>query len=1030
MTPMPSKSPVRRAMRSAAALVATAALLSTTGLALGVAATSSGAAVPTYTWPVFHNSPALNGVSADPTITASNASNLGVDWMAPLGPSQGSPMIAYNTTLGLTLAYTGVAAGYLDAVNVANGQIVWSDYLGAAVISSPLVENGNVWIAPDSGGRFYKLNAATGAIECSAAATNTVLSTPVIATPPGGVTTVFLGSIGAGSKNGPVTAYAESDCAELWQWSSYIISGQMSGTWAPLSYAVDANGVGLLILGSANPDATVYALNAVTGALVWSYSTYCPAGEDWDVGAGTDISAPGVNGFADGMAYVEGKDGIFYALDLTTGALVWSYNFGGNSPTNPTATNTNALSTSALSGTTLVFGDLQGLYALNALNGTELWMLPGTGEIDSSPAIVGPAGSQVVAYGDLNGNFHVVSLSTGTSLYTYKTGNFITSSPADVDGNLIVASGDGFLYDFGLGGANGSEPTTAITSPTAGSNLANPNGPLTITGTASAADGVGGVSVQVQMNGTGGPWFDPSSDSFAPGLSTASATLSSPGATSTDWSLTMPVAAQSSSYQVLAEAVGEDGIADGTAFSSGSNAAAVRFSVQASSTVPVLTFSAPRVAPGSKFTIAATGFAAREKVTFTAPLPSGGTATLGSATANASGAVAATTVTLPSASAFGPDPITATGQTSGLVSVGSVYVSNNDPQFGYGPLHAGEELNDTVIHNHVGRPGKLAENWTVGGTGAFDTTPAIDNGIIYFGDEAGNFYAVTETTGQPVFTVAIGAPIESSPAVDGGTVFFGDDGGVVNALNAATGATVWSTTVGGSIGSVAVAGGAVYVGTSLGHLVSLSESSGAVNWTHAFGGSVTAAPAVDTTAGLAIVTNNHGLVEAISTASGNLAWRTSVGGAVTGAAVKAGIVYVGSSNGSVFALAESSGATDWSADAGSAITAPPVFGPSHVIIGTAAGDISYFDLTTGTLYNTQAQFKDPITGLTYADVLFITSTSGELGLIQGANYTPMNWTFHASKGFAAPAVLLNGDVFVLGEDGLLRAFTTPGRSIT
>ena len=94
-----------------------------------------------------------------------------------------------------------------------------------------------------------------------------------------------------------------------------------------------------------------------------------PATEDWDVGAGVTLSQPGVNGFADGMAYVEGKDGILYGLDLTTGAQVWEYNFGGNSPTNKTITNTDALSTPALSGTTLVFGDITGLYAVNAVTG-------------------------------------------------------------------------------------------------------------------------------------------------------------------------------------------------------------------------------------------------------------------------------------------------------------------------------------------------------------------------------------------------------------------------------------------------------------------------------------------------------------------------------------------------------------------------------------------------------------------------------------------------------------------------------------
>ncbi len=274
--------------------------------------------------------------------------------------------------------------------------------------------------------------------------------------------------------------------------------------------------MGLVIFGSANPDSEVYALNAKTGNLVWRYATYSPLNEDWDVGAGVDVSAPGVNGFDDGMAYVEGKDGIFYALDLTTGSLVWQYNFGQNRPNNPTTTNTDALSTPALSGTTLVFGDASGLYALDAVSGHKRWFLKGTGDINSSPAIVGPSGKRVVAYGDLNGSFHVVNLGKGTSLYTYKTGSLVTSSPADVDGNLLIASEDGFLYDFGVGGGNGSPPTTAVTSPTQGASVVNPNGGLTISGTAAAPDGVRSVTVQVEMNGATGPWFNQSTKKFAP----------------------------------------------------------------------------------------------------------------------------------------------------------------------------------------------------------------------------------------------------------------------------------------------------------------------------------------------------------------------------------------------------------------------------------------------------------------------------------------------------------------------------------
>jgi outer membrane protein assembly factor BamB len=1002
------------------------------GVFVTVGGAQAGAAsVRGFTWPEWHNSPSLTGVSADPTITTANASTLGVKWMEPLAPALDSPMVGYDAAAGRKLAFVGGKDGFFEAVSVSTGAIVWSDYLGATITSSPLVENGNVWIAPTGAGIVYKLDAATGATECTASITGAAESSPVIATPPGGVTTVYFGALDSGGGNGPVAAYAESNCAALWQWSSYVNDG--TGTWTPLSYGLDASGVGLVVFGSSDPDSTEYALNATTGALVWHYATYSSPGQDWDIGAGADISAPGVNGFADGMAYVEGKDGILYALDLTTGALVWTYNFSGNGPGNP-AKKTDALSTPALSGTTLVFGDASGLYAVDARNGQERWFLQGTGVILSSPAIVGPSGSRVVAYGDLSGYFHVVSLSTGAPLYQYKTGAFITSSPADVDGTLLIASDDGFLYDFGLGGGSGSVPTTTITSPAAGATFPNPSGGhITISGTATASDGVRSVSVLVQMNGAAGQWYHSALKKFAPGLGIAQAKLASPGATSTTWSLALPVPEQAAAYVALASAVGANGVADGTLYQGATNEDAVGFDVAASPSAPTVSVTPPRVSPGGQVSVTATKFAPNETVTFTATVSSGATVRLASVSADAAGSTSATVVTIPSDTLFGPDAITATGGTSADVGAGFVYVANDSPQFGYGPLHQGFEQppGDMVIAKNQGVTTKVVLGWTYSGHGAFDTTPAIDNGIVYSGDEAGSFAAVSETSGAPVFTLDDGSPIESSPAVDAGSVFFGDDGGNVRALNASTGTSVWSANVGGHVGSPAVAGGRVYVGTSNGSLVALDQSTGSVDWTDSIAGSVVAAPAVDTAAGIVIVTSSTGVVQAVAAATGKTEWSRSVGGAVTGAMIDAGTVFAGSSAGSAFGLVETTGATRWSASVGSAIAAAPIMAfNTDVAFGDASGKLSYFAPANGSSRGTQNQFGHAITGLSFTgSIIMMTSSSGDLGLIQGSHFLLMSWKYHASAGYASPGVLLNGDMFVLGGDGVLRAFTTPDRTV-
>ena len=78
------------------------------------------------------------------------------------------------------------------------------------------------------------------------------------------------------------------------------------------------------MVGSSSPDCAVYALDARTGRQVWRFQTQIFS-QDNDVGAGPTISPPGVNGFADGVAYVAGKNKVVHALNLRTGALIWRF---------------------------------------------------------------------------------------------------------------------------------------------------------------------------------------------------------------------------------------------------------------------------------------------------------------------------------------------------------------------------------------------------------------------------------------------------------------------------------------------------------------------------------------------------------------------------------------------------------------------------------------------------------------------------------------------------------------------------------
>ena len=73
------------------------------------------------------------------------------------------------------------------------------------------------------------------------------------------------------------------------------------------------------------PDNSVYAVNADTGAMLSTYQTNEDQARKNDVARAPTISAPGVNGLRRQRRLHPGKDKVTYALDLTTGSVLWQH---------------------------------------------------------------------------------------------------------------------------------------------------------------------------------------------------------------------------------------------------------------------------------------------------------------------------------------------------------------------------------------------------------------------------------------------------------------------------------------------------------------------------------------------------------------------------------------------------------------------------------------------------------------------------------------------------------------------------------
>ena len=429
---------------------------------VSAASAASGPVTAGDTWPMFGHDPLHSGISSDTAIGASTATGLATRWSQRLGTAldQPSPAVAYNAARKQTLVYEVTYTGVASAFNASTGALVWRRQVGANVFSSPAVYGGTVYFG-DNEGTLEALNAATGAVQCTftlpasppATGPGRIFSAPVVGNVDGSGPTVFFGDAGIASSTettngGHMWAMAgvgntAGNCKEKWaynNWPDKGTNGTETGVWDEPALVQDGNGAWAVVFGTSNPDGAVYALNAVNGTRLWRFQT-AQTGPDQDVGAGPTISPPGANGLADGAVYIDGKDGIEYALDLLTGTKIWSFTLGAGS------NNALAVSEAALAGNTLAVAFAGSVFALNATTGALIWKAAPGGTLQASPAVSGAQGNEVLFIGDLNDHEYGFALANGTRLFSAAASGKIQDSAAVANGTLYFAAG-GTLYAY------------------------------------------------------------------------------------------------------------------------------------------------------------------------------------------------------------------------------------------------------------------------------------------------------------------------------------------------------------------------------------------------------------------------------------------------------------------------------------------------------------------------------------------------------------------------------------------------------
>lgn len=374
----------------------------------------------TINWPQYHYDTAHTGFNPYETILSpSNVGNLTLAWSYGAGGDvTASPTVVNN------VAYIGNrGVGKVYAINATTGALIWSQQLGIQISNSVIVDNNIAYVQSNDGnGNLYALNAINGNILWQRFTGNYT---------DGENPTVANGIVYIGSATHNLYAFNAQTGASIW---TFTAGGSFD---APAPAVVN----GVVYIGSR--DGNLYAIDAVTGTQLWVTQLNQPI-----------LTSPVVtNNIVYQITAVTGSANI-NAINATNGAVLWTTTIGQVNFEAPAVVNG-----------MLYVGSYDGyMYALNTTTGELVWKSHSDGGniADSSPAVAN--GVVYIGGGDDHEMFAFDAI-TGARLWTYPIGNATLSSPAVVNGTVYIGVG-GSLLAFNLGSVTPTPTATPTPTPT------------------------------------------------------------------------------------------------------------------------------------------------------------------------------------------------------------------------------------------------------------------------------------------------------------------------------------------------------------------------------------------------------------------------------------------------------------------------------------------------------------------------------------------------------------------------------------
>ncbi len=176
-----------------------------------------------------------------------------------------------------------------------------------------------------------------------------------------------------------------------------------------------------------------YAID-LAGNLLWSAQTG-PSG----------FGIHGTAAVAHGLVYIGAYDGVMYAYNQTTGALVWSTKVGGSIGSSP-------LVHDGLVYVSVETPEPNGhLSVLDAASGQEIWRDDAPTDHPHSSVSLDPE-TGILVFGANDGVLYAYNITTRSLAWTYQTGDAIKGPVLVAGGSVFFGSWDHHVYRVSLGG--------------------------------------------------------------------------------------------------------------------------------------------------------------------------------------------------------------------------------------------------------------------------------------------------------------------------------------------------------------------------------------------------------------------------------------------------------------------------------------------------------------------------------------------------------------------------------------------------